>query len=182
MNMPLDQATKLEQHKFLKTSWLDTPLGSMIAIADDRFLYLLEFADCRGLEKEVKYLRQKTKSVILPGIAEPIHSIENELRQYFDGTLKKFETPFVCFGSPFQKQVWEKLQKIPFGETCSYADLAKAIDNPSAFRAVANANGANQLAIVIPCHRVINTNGNIGGYGGGIERKQWLINHEKHGI
>jgi len=78
--------------------------------------------------------------------------------------------------------VWEELQKIPFGETCSYAELAATIGKPSAFRAVANANGANQFAIVIPCHRVINSNGELGGYGGGLPRKKWLIAHERQGI
>ncbi|OJW51112.1 MAG: bifunctional transcriptional activator/DNA repair enzyme protein Ada [Alphaproteobacteria bacterium 41-28] len=165
----------------LKAAWLDTRLGPMIAIADERELYLLEFVDRRGLEREVERLRKKTKSTILPGITEPIHSIERELNQYFDGKLEEFKTPLFLLGSPFQKRVWEELQKIPFGETRSYSDIAAAIGKPSAFRAVANANGANQLAIIIPCHRVINTNGDLGGYGGGITRKKWLINHEKRG-
>jgi AraC family transcriptional regulator of adaptative response/methylated-DNA-[protein]-cysteine methyltransferase len=82
-------------------------------------------------------------------------------------------------GSDFQKNVWRELIKIPPGETKSYADIAKAIKQPSAFRAVARANGANQLAIIIPCHRVINSDGELGGYGGGLTRKAWLINHEK---
>jgi AraC family transcriptional regulator of adaptative response/methylated-DNA-[protein]-cysteine methyltransferase len=76
--------------------------------------------------------------------------------------------------------VWEELLNIPFGETCSYAQLAKRMGNPNAFRAVARANGANQFAIMIPCHRVINTNGELSGYGGGLSRKQWLIQHEKN--
>ena len=84
-------------------------------------------------------------------------------------------------GSPFQKQVWEELKKIPSGETRAYLAIAKAVGRPTACRAVANANGANQLAIIIPCHRVINTNGELGGYGGGIARKQWLLDLEKNG-
>jgi AraC family transcriptional regulator of adaptative response/methylated-DNA-[protein]-cysteine methyltransferase len=161
----------------LKASWLDTKLGPMIAIADDDALYLLEFVDRRGLEREVERLRLKTKSAIIPGRTVPIDSIEKELGQYFDGTLKEFKTPLFLLGSPFQKRVWDELKKIPPGETRSYADIALAIGNPSAFRAVANANGANQIAIVIPCHRVITTNGDLGGYGGGIARKKWLIEH-----
>jgi AraC family transcriptional regulator of adaptative response/methylated-DNA-[protein]-cysteine methyltransferase len=174
--------TKLGHLNVLKASWLDTKLGSMIAIADEDALYLLEFVDRRGLEREVERLRQKTKSAILPGVTPPIRSIEHELNQYFEGTLKSFITPLFLLGSPFQKRVWEGLQKIPFGETRSYADIAKAMGNPSAFRAVANANGANQIAIVIPCHRVINTNGELGGYGGGVVRKKWLLDHERQGI
>jgi AraC family transcriptional regulator of adaptative response/methylated-DNA-[protein]-cysteine methyltransferase len=173
--------TKLAHLNVLKASWLDTKLGPMIAIADEDALYLLEFVDRRGLEREIERLRQKTKSAILPGTTPAIRFIEYELNQYFNGELKAFKTPLCLLGSPFQKRVWEELQKIPFGETRSYADIAKTMGKPSAFRAVANANGANQIAIMIPCHRVINTNGELGGYGGGITRKNWLIHHEKQG-
>ena len=169
----------LEQAKTLKASLLDTPLGPMIAISDEKALYLLEFVDRRGLEREVEGLRLKTKSVIIPGHTQVIHSIEQELKLYFEGELNTFNTPLISIGSPFQKQVWNELKKIPSGTTCSYADLAKAIGNPNAFRAVAQANGANQFALIIPCHRVINANGELGGYSGGLSRKVWLINHEK---
>jgi AraC family transcriptional regulator of adaptative response/methylated-DNA-[protein]-cysteine methyltransferase len=173
----------LSGHKnILKASWLDTRLGPMIAIADDHALYLLEFVDRRGLEREVERLRRKTKSAIIPGSTFPINSIENELKHYFDGNLIKFKTPLFFIGSLFQKSVWEALRNIPYGETRSYADIAKAVGSPTAFRAVAQANGANQLALVIPCHRVINTNGDLGGYGGGITRKDWLLNHEKRNL
>jgi AraC family transcriptional regulator of adaptative response/methylated-DNA-[protein]-cysteine methyltransferase len=171
--------TKLGEGNILKASWLDTPLGPMIAIANEEVLYLLEFVDRRGLEREIEHLRRKTKSSIIPGSTQPLNSIENELKQYFDGKLKEFKTPLFLLGSPFQKQVWSELVKIPHGETCSYSDIAMAIKKPTAFRAVANANGANQFAIIIPCHRVINANGELGGYGGGLARKKWLINHEK---
>lgn len=174
--------TLLGHYHTLKASWLDTRLGPMIAISDDDAIYLLEFVDRRGLEREVERLRQKIKSVIIPGSTRPITSIEKELGMYFDGRLKKFNTPLFFLGSPFQKQVWEELKKIPYGETCSYLDIAKAIGRPSAFRAVARANGANQIALAIPCHRVINTSGDLGGYDGGLTRKQWLINHEKRNL
>lgn len=169
------------QKNILKAAWLDTKLGSMIAIADDNALYLLEFVDRRGLESEVERLRKRVKSAIIPGETQPIRSIRKELSRYFDGKLDEFKTPLCYIGSPFQKRVWEALRKIPFGKTQSYADLAKAVGQPSAFRAVARANGANQLAIVIPCHRVINKSGELGGYAGGLIRKQWLINHEEKG-
>jgi len=174
--------TSSGHHHILKASWLDTPLGPMIAISDADAIYLLEFVDRRGLEREVERLRQRTKSVILPGATQPIRSIEKELSLYFEGKLREFNTALFFLGSPFQKQVWEELKRIPYGETCSYSDIAKAIGNPSAFRAVARANGANQIALVIPCHRVINTNGDLGGYGGGLTRKEWLINHEKRNL
>lgn len=171
--------TKLKDNRILKASWLDTPLGPMLAIANEEALYLLEFVDRRGLEKEIEHLRQKTKSAIVPGHTQPISMIEKELDLYFKGSLKKFKTPLFLLGSPFQKHVWDELVKIPPGETRSYAALAKTIGRPTAYRAVAQANGANQLAIIIPCHRVINTNGELGGYGGGLSRKNWLINHER---
>lgn len=174
--------TKLSQGHILKASWLDTPLGPMIAISDEKALYLLEFVDRRGLEREVEKLRKKIKSAIIPGHTPLISSIKNELKKYFDGQLTEFKTPLFLLGSPFQKRVWEELKKIPFGETRSYFEIATNIGQPTAFRAVANANGANQFAIIIPCHRVINANGELGGYGGGLSRKKWLINHEKQGM
>ncbi|MHB1685495.1 MAG: bifunctional transcriptional activator/DNA repair enzyme AdaA [Bacilli bacterium] len=174
--------TLLGDSSVLKATWLDTRLGPMVAIADEEGLYLLEFVDRRGLEREIERLRMRTKSAIIPGVSPPISSIERELSEYFDGALKVFKTPIRRLGTPFEKRVWDELLKIPQGETRSYADVAKAIGQPTAFRAVARANGANQLAIVIPCHRVINANGESGGYGGGIARKQWLIEHEKQSI
>jgi len=165
--------------RLLKASWIDTPLGPMIAIGDETHLHLLEFVSRRGLEREVERMRSRLKCAILPGETPPLRQIEKELKEYFAGTLKEFLAPLHLLGSPFQKEVWQALMKIPYGTTCSYEELAKAVKRPTAFRAVAGANGANQLALVIPCHRVINKSGALGGYGGGIERKEWLIKHEK---
>lgn len=170
--------TKLGDSHILKAAWLDTRLGPMIAIADEEALYLLEFVDRRGLEREIERLRRRTKSAIIPGFTQPINSIEKELHSYFKGELREFKTPLALLGSPFQKHVWAELEKIPLGETRSYSQLARVMGRPTAFRAVAQANGANQCAIIIPCHRVINTNGELGGYGGGLTRKKWLIAHE----
>lgn len=167
------------KNNFLKSSWIETPLGPMLAIANDESLYFLEFVDWKGLNQEIEKLRFKTKSTIIPGRCIPIQSIEKELALYFNGTLKEFKTPLHLFGTPFQRLVWNALTKIPYGETKSYSDQASSINKPSAFRAVANANGVNKIAIVIPCHRIINNNGKLGGYGGGIWRKQWLIDHER---
>lgn len=156
----------------LKTSQIDTPLGPMVAIADDEVLYLLDFADRKGLEKK------KMKFSTVPGKSKPIQQIEAELEGYFSGKIHEFKTPLFPMGTPFQKRVWEELQKIPNGETRSYAEMAAAIGKPTAFRAVALANGANTFAIVIPCHRVIKSNGDLCGYGGGVKRKEWLLKHE----
>jgi AraC family transcriptional regulator of adaptative response/methylated-DNA-[protein]-cysteine methyltransferase len=137
----------------------------MIAIADEEYLYLLEFVEKIGLEKEIENLCIKTKSVVTPGSSAQVTSIEQELEEYFSGGLKEFKTPIYMMGSEFQKKAWNMLIQIPYGETRSYLDQARVIGNPKAFRAVANANGANQLAIIIPCHRIINNNGELGGYG-----------------
>lgn len=166
--------------KLLKASWIDSPLGPMIAIADDKSLYLLEFFDRKGMKYKAERLRQKIPLTIIPGHNKVIRSIEKEINLYFEGKLKEFHTPLFLIGTPFQKRVWEEIRKIPFGQTRSYSDLAKAIGKPQSYRAVAQANGVNQLAIIIPCHRVINTNGNLGGYPGGISRKQWLLKHENN--
>ena len=178
--VPLISKKAKKLNLILKTAWLDTPLGPMVAIADDKVLYLLEFRDGRGVEREIEKLRVKTNAVIIPGKTEIIDLIQHELNEYFKGKLQIFKTPLYLLGSLFQQQVWKALQKIPYGHTRSYADQAKMIKKPSACRAVANANGANQLAIVIPCHRIINSNGELGGYGGGLARKKWLLEHEKN--
>lgn len=162
----------------LRAAWIDTVLGPMIAIADDTSLYLLEFVKRRGLEREVERLRQRGFAII-PGLASPLTSIEVELKEYFEGSLTQFKTPYRVFGSAFQQQVWQTLCQIPYGETRSYREQSVSIGKPSGYRAVANANGANQLAIIIPCHRVIASDGSLGGYGGGLNSKQWLLEHEK---
>ena len=157
----------------LKASRLDTPLGPMIAAGDEEALHLLEFVDCREPEGWREW-------AIAPGSAGSIDSIEEELKLYFEGKLKEFKTPLSLVGTPFRKQVWEELRKIPYGKTASYLDLAIAVGKPTGYRAVAQANGANRFAIAIPCHRVINANGALGGYGAGVERKKWLIEHERN--
>ncbi len=168
-----------QQSDRLKTSSIETPLGPMLAIADEAVLYLLEFVDRRGLNREVERLGLQMHCAIVPGITPPLQLIEHELKLYFEGKLQEFRTPLYYSGSPFQKQVWDRLRLIPYGETISYADLALAIDKPRAYRAAANANGANQIALVIPCHRVITSAGDTGGYAGGTQRKEWLIHHEQ---
>lgn len=164
----------------LYCTWLETLLGSMLAIADEESLLLLEFVDRKGLENEIKRLRTRLNASILPEKVAVLQQIEEELNQYFKGDLTEFTTPIRYLGSDFQQNVWNELRRIPVGHTVSYKELAVNINHPSACRAVARANGANQLSILVPCHRVINSNGEWGGYGGGIARKKWLINHEKN--
>jgi AraC family transcriptional regulator of adaptative response/methylated-DNA-[protein]-cysteine methyltransferase len=163
----------------LFAAWMDTPLGPMIAIGDDEALYLLEYADRRGLERQIERLRVRTNAGIVPGRTGPIARLEAELAAYFDGRLTRFETPLARLGSSFQTMVWDALLAIPPGQTRSYAELARAIGRPEAVRAAARANGANPLAIVVPCHRVIGADGALCGYGGGLPRKRWLLDHER---
>lgn len=174
----MDDAPAISKQDTLKAAWFDTKLGSMISIADEKGLYLLEFVDCCGLEREIDRLRKKLKVAIIPGENKVLKQIQAELHSYFNGECYTFKTPIQMIGSDFQKMVWSSLIKIPVGQTQSYSDIAKLIHKPTAFRAVANANGTNQLAIIIPCHRVINANGGLGGYAGGVARKRWLLAHE----
>lgn len=157
---------------------VDTPLGQMLAIADESALYLLEFMTRKGLDREISNLHQRG-FVIVPGISPLLQSIESELQAYFAGKLTEFKTPFRVFGTSFQQQVWQTLCTIPYGTTKSYAEQATIMGKPTAYRAVANANGTNQLAIIIPCHRIIASDGSLGGYGGGLAVKEWLLAHER---
>jgi AraC family transcriptional regulator of adaptative response/methylated-DNA-[protein]-cysteine methyltransferase len=163
----------------LFAAWLDTPLGPMVAIADDAALHLLEYVDRRGLERQIDRLRRRAKAGIVPGCTTPIAQIETELAAYFAGGSMRFETPLARFGSAFQNAVWDALLAIPPGQTQSYAELARRIGRPEAVRAAARANGANQLAIIVPCHRIIAADGKLCGYGGGLPRKRWLLDHER---
>lgn len=174
-----DAPSRLDERAVLKAIWIDTPLGPMIAIADDYHLYLLEFVDRRALESEIAHLRRSEGAVIVPGDVAPLRQIRDELQAYFAGQISTFQTDIKQDGTDFQARVWSCLKTIPYGETCSYSQIAAAIGQPTAVRAVARANGANRLALVVPCHRVISANGDLTGYGGGISRKQWLIDHEK---
>ncbi|EFI85078.1 bifunctional transcriptional activator/DNA repair enzyme AdaA [Listeria grayi] len=171
--------TNSKEVTLLNSAWLETKLGPMLAISDEDSLVLLEFVDRRGLENEIKRLRSRLNAAIIPSKTPIIEAIEKELELYFDGELQDFKTPLRLIGSEFQQTVWKALQEIPIGTSISYKKLAENIGRPTASRAVARANGTNQLAIIIPCHRVINTNGELGGYAGGLDRKEWLLNHER---
>lgn len=163
--------------KILLSHHVITPLGQMLAVADSNFLYLLEFIQQKNLSRALINLEKKF--TIAEGTNELITNLKNELEQYFNGTLKNFQTPINFLGTEFQKLAWQNLQKIEYGNTKSYLEQAQSFGKNSAYRAVANANAANKIAIIIPCHRVINSNGKLGGYAGGVQKKQWLLDHEK---
>ena len=159
--------------------WIETPLGPMLALADDRGLALLEFVDRRGLERELQALSKKFGRSILPGTHRYLEQIDAELNAYFAGRSLSFATPIAMNGSPFQRAVWKALLEIPPGATRSYGNIAAAIGMPAAVRAVGRANGDNPLSLIVPCHRVIGADGTLTGYGGGLWRKAWLLDHER---
>lgn len=170
---------ELTGNGLLRASWIGTPLGDMLVVASATQLHLLEFIDRKGLPAELKKLRTLAKGGIAVGRTAPTEQIEHELAAFFDGRSARFSTPLFLHGSPFSRAVWEELQRIPPGQTRSYSEIARAIGHPTATRAVARANGANQIALVIPCHRVIGADGSLTGYGGGLWRKQRLIEIER---
>ncbi len=163
----------------LHARWIETPLGPMLALADDRGLHLLDFVDRRGLERALAMLQKRLRARALPGDHRYLAQIERELREYFAGERRAFETPVVLTGSPFQARVWGELLAIAPGTTTSYAELARRIGQPHAVRAVGRANGDNRLSIIVPCHRVIGSDGALTGYGGGLARKQKLLDLER---
>jgi len=151
----------------------------MIAGATDEGICLFEFTDRRMLEFELKELKRLLKANYVYGSNPHFIPLEKQINEYFAGTLKSFDLQLNAPGTDFQKLVWQKLQEIPYGETRSYKKQAVTVGNPAAIRAVAKANGYNRISIIIPCHRVIGEDGSMTGYGGGIWRKQWLLDFEK---
>jgi AraC family transcriptional regulator of adaptative response/methylated-DNA-[protein]-cysteine methyltransferase len=145
------------------TSWIETPLGPMVAGATAEGLCLLEFTDRRMLEAQFTSLRKRFNLPIVPGENGHIRQLKQELTEYFGGTRKLFDVRTIRSGSPFQENVWNELLRIPYGKTTSYDDVARRVGSPAACRAVGTANGMNRIAIVVPCHRVVNKNGELGG-------------------
>jgi AraC family transcriptional regulator, regulatory protein of adaptative response / methylated-DNA-[protein]-cysteine methyltransferase len=162
----------------LRADWIATPLGPLVAVADARALHLLEFADRRALPAELAALRRDAKDDLGVGRTEAIEAAEAWLAAYFDGRPGGV-LPLAPGGTAFQRRVWEALREIPPGRTLPYSALAARIGRPDAVRAVARANGANRIAIAIPCHRVVGADGGLTGYGGGLWRKERLIAHER---
>ena len=163
---------------FLTATWLETPLGPMLAIAGDRGLELLEFVDRRALETELRELR-RSLGAIVPGDHPILTQTRDEIREYFEGTRQQFTMPLNRRGSVFQLKAWDALCNIPYGQTRSYSDMAREVGSPAAVRAIGRVNGQNRIAIIVPCHRVIRSDGSLCGYGGGRWRKQWLLDHER---
>ncbi|WP_099223885.1 bifunctional transcriptional activator/DNA repair enzyme AdaA [Listeria costaricensis] len=168
--------------RVVNAHFISTPIGRMLSLSDENYLYLLEFVDRRGLEREIEKLRQKHNFRIIHGQNSINQELERQLGRYFQKEPIDFSIPLYMDGSAFQKQVWAILASIPAGTTLSYRDIARELGNKDKVRAVGNANGANQIAILIPCHRVIKTDGELGGYGGGIQRKKYLLELERQAV
>lgn len=160
---------------------IPTPLGLMVAAADPTRLYLLEFADRRMLPAQFRTLARRTGCVFAPGGGPVLDETRQQLDAYFSGERTAFDLPLEAPGTEFQRTVWDELSRIPYGETRSYLDIARAVGRPTAVRAVARANGTNRLAVVIPCHRVVGNDGELKGYGGGVWRKRRLLELERAG-
>lgn len=158
---------------------IETDLGTMVACATDKGVCLLEFSDRKGLETELKQLAKYHNANIVQGQNKYFKQLKEELDAYFEGRLKEFKVPLDISGTDFQKQVWQALVEIPYGTTSSYLRQAEVLGKPLSVRAVANANGMNKIAIVIPCHRVVGSDGSLTGYAGGLWRKRKLIDLEK---
>ncbi|WP_118195899.1 bifunctional transcriptional activator/DNA repair enzyme AdaA [Albibacterium indicum] len=169
----------IENKNIILISRINTPLGPMFICATEKGICLLEFTDRRMLESEFADLQKRLQATILAGENKHIIQLKTELEEYFKGERKNFSVTLDTPGTKFQQSVWKILREIPYGKTRSYQEQAEQLQNPKAIRAVATANGMNRISIVIPCHRVIGKDGSLTGYGGGLDRKRWLLEHER---
>jgi AraC family transcriptional regulator, regulatory protein of adaptative response / methylated-DNA-[protein]-cysteine methyltransferase len=160
------------------TQTIDTPIGLMVAGAVKEGICMLEFTDRKMLNTEYKIIRKYLNSDISDGNNDLLNNLRSELSEYFSGRRKEFSVPLIYTGTDFQKSVWNELIRIPYGTTRTYGEQAAKLGNTLSVRAVAGANGMNKISIIVPCHRVIGENGKLTGYGGGLWRKKWLIEHE----
>ncbi|PCI05810.1 MAG: cysteine methyltransferase [Hyphomicrobiales bacterium] len=154
----------------LAYTYLESPIGQLLVAGDEQHLYYISFPGGKGKITPHDNWHEDPA---------PFKEIAKQLTAYFKGELENFDIPMVLNGTDFQENVWTALCDIPYGETISYGELARRIDRPKASRAVGAANGANHLPIIIPCHRVIGANNSLTGFGGGIETKQYLLQHEQ---
>ena len=163
-------------------SMISSPVGPLIAAATDDGICLLDFTDRKALARQIATLRKRVGVAVVPGMNAHLEQLTTELADYFGGTLKAFAVSLVTPGTPFQQTVWNRLREIPYGDTTSYEQLVRDIGRPGGQRAVGRANGDNRVAIVIPCHRVVQKNGELRGYGGGLWRKRFLLDLEREAI
>jgi len=169
----------MKKEQIVNITHIETELGLMIAAATDKGICMFEFEDYKHLDLELRQLEESLKASLVKDDNPHFHALKEQIAQYFNWERKTFDIPLDLVGTEFQKQVWLSLLKIPYGNTTTYGKQAEAIGRPASVRAVANANGKNKISIILPCHRVIGSNGSLTGYGGGIERKKKLLELEK---
>jgi AraC family transcriptional regulator of adaptative response/methylated-DNA-[protein]-cysteine methyltransferase len=169
-------------HNVIDLKRIETPLGTMLVCSTREGICLLEFTDRRMLETEFKSLSRLFNATIVQGHNKHFDALELQLDEYFTGRRESFSVPLHTPGTEFQQKVWSTLQLIPYGQTMSYKDLAEKIGKPDSVRAVANANGMNRVSILVPCHRVIGSDGQLTGYGGGLWRKKHLLELEEYNV
>jgi len=157
---------------------IESPIGALNIAATEDGICWIDFADKSTADKRFQSFAKKLNASISQSNNSYINELETQLQEYFEGKRKEFTVKLFIEGAPFQKKVWAALQAIPYGSTRSYKEQSTAIGMPKAVRAVANANGRNPISIVIPCHRVIGSNGTLTGYGGGLWRKKFLLELE----
>jgi len=170
--------SKSRARNIISVTRILTPLGPLLAGATDKGICLLEFIDRRMLERQIAILKKHLNANIFPGSNPHFKDLNVQIQEYFTGQRRDFSIPLVLIGSAFQLKVWDVLKQIPYGMTMSYQQVAEKLNSPQSSRPVANANGANRIGIIIPCHRVIGSDGNLTGYGGGLWRKKYLLNLE----
>ena len=158
---------------------IDTPLGKMRIGAADEGVCLFDFQYRKSIDAIMARIERLAGDKFSEGEHPHFQMLESQIGEYFSGARKDFDVPLHLLGTPFQKSVWMGLMQIPYGETRSYKQQSIFLGNEKAVRAVAGANGENGIAIIVPCHRVIGDNGSLVGYGGGLQRKKWLLEHER---
>ena len=158
---------------------IPSPIGGFVAAATERGCCLFEFCDRTPEGKDRARVERRLMGKLEEGESEIIDQVEREVGEYFEGRRAHFTLPLDMHGTPFEREVWSELCRIPYGETRSYGEIAARLGKSGAARAVGRANGSNPIPIIVPCHRVIQEGGSLGGYGGGVWRKRWLLHHER---
>jgi len=173
--------SRLDDVVIVRMDRVPSRLGPMLAAVSQGTLHLLEFTDRTRLERQLARLRGRMPAVLVPGADPLIERARDQVTEYLEGARTSFDLPHAGVGTPFQREVWVRLEEIPYGETRSYAEVARAVGRPGAIRAVGAANGANPLAVIVPCHRVVASDGSLSGYAGGVWRKRRLLDLEREG-
>lgn len=171
---------KAIKKNIIATSTIKTPLGDMFCAATSKGICILSFFEQKNLEKQIEKVQKFFNAEAIPAHNRYFECIQKELDEYFEGKRGDFTVPLQLVGTPFQQDVWKILQSIPYGETISYKEEAELLKKPNAARAVGSANGQNMISILIPCHRIIQSNGSLGGYAGGLDKKEALLKLENN--